>query len=68
MMLTKRQIEALKAYDEDGEAPDYADYSVRAGAGLAWINRERVISALRRKGLLNEDGITAEGRTALAQH
>jgi len=65
-MLSKPQMEALKAFAEDGEAPDYADYAHRAGA-LGWSNRERVITALRHKGMLDADlAITEAGRAALA--
>ncbi len=67
-MLTKAQREALQSYERDFEAPDYAEYSDRAGAALGWLNRERVISALIRKGLIDSDcKITEAGRAALAQ-
>ena len=45
MKLTKAQRDALVAYANDMEAPDYAEYSDRAGAALGWRNRERVIEA-----------------------
>lgn len=65
-MLTKAQREALKAYADDFEAPDYAEYSDRAGPALGWLNRERVITALIRKGMIDGDQrITDAGRTAL---
>ena len=64
--ITKRQLEMLKSYDRDGEAADFADFD-NAGT-LAWRNRERVIEALIRKGLLsNEQEVTEAGREALAQ-
>ena len=67
-MLTKAQRNALQSYADDFEAPDYADYSERAGPALGWINRERVISALIRKGLLDADQhITDAGRAALIE-
>lgn len=67
-MLSKAQAEALKSYARDGEAPDYADYSDRAGPGLGWRNRERVIEALIRKGLLDADQcLTDAGLAVLSQ-
>ena len=45
----------LKDFAIDGEATDYADFADRAGSALGWANRERVISALIRTGLLDED-------------
>lgn len=58
IMLTARQIEMLRSLERDNEATDYcAFYDTGAGA-LAWRNRERVIEALHRRGLLTEDGIT----------
>lgn len=67
MKLTKAQRDALVAYANDMEAPDYAEYSDRAGAALGWRNRERVIEALIRKGLIDaEQHITETGRAALA--
>jgi hypothetical protein len=69
MQLSKAQIEALKAYADDFEAPDYAEYSDRAGAALGWLNRERVITALIRKGLLDQDQkITEAGLAALSNN
>jgi hypothetical protein len=64
--LTAAQRNALKQYAADFEAPDYAEYSDRAGAALGWLNRERVITALIRKGLIDDDQkITDAGREAL---
>ncbi len=52
-MLTKPQWRMLQDLDRDNEPTDYADF---VGAGtLAWRNRERVIEALIRKGLIDED-------------
>lgn len=66
-MITKAQRVALAAYANDLEAPDYAEYADRAGPALGWLNRERVITALIRKGLLDADQqITDAGRAALA--
>ena len=53
-MITPAQLRMLKDC-ADGEPTDYADYADRSGAPLGWANRERVISALVRKGLLNDD-------------
>jgi hypothetical protein len=64
-MLTPRQLQMLNDYDRDGEASDFADFD-RAGT-LAWRNRERVIDALRRKGYINDDGITEAGRRYLSR-
>jgi hypothetical protein len=64
-MLTPRQLQMLNDYDRDGEASDFADFD-HAGT-LAWRNRERVIDALRRKGYINDDGITESGRRYLSR-
>jgi hypothetical protein len=64
--ITKAQHEALKAYASDLEAPDYAEYADRAGSALGWLNRERVITSLIRKGLIDADQkITDAGREAV---
>ncbi len=55
MSISKAQREALASYAADYEAPDYAEYSDRAGPALGWVNRERVISALIRKGMIDAD-------------
>jgi hypothetical protein len=62
-MLPIKQIEMLIAFNRDGEATDFCDFY--DGGTLAWRNRERVIDALRRKGFLDDDGITAAGRRAI---
>jgi hypothetical protein len=66
MKLTKAQRDALQAYANDMEAPDYAEYADRAGPALGFRNRERVITALMRRHLIDEDQhITELGREAL---
>jgi hypothetical protein len=66
--ISPAQLRALKSYAEDFEAPDYAEYSNRAGPALGWINRERVITALIKKGLIDgEQRITNLGRAILAE-
>lgn len=57
MTLTKKQATMLRDYCRDGEASDLGDFDGKLG----WHNRERVIEALHRKGLLNEDGPTPLG-------
>ncbi len=61
--MTPKQREMLLSFHSDGEATDLCDFY--AADTLAWRNRERVIDALRRKGYLNDDGITESGRQAL---
>lgn len=63
--LTEKQRAMLTSFAQDGEAADLYDFD--SAGTLGWRNRERVIDALHRKGLLNEDGITPAGREALAQ-
>jgi hypothetical protein len=60
-LLSAKQIEMLKSFERDGEATDFGDFN----GALAWRNRERVIDSLRRRNLLNDDGITPAGRTWL---
>jgi len=62
-MLTLRQREMLLAFARDGEATDIADFW--RGKSLDWFNRERVITSLRQRGLLDADGITEKGREVL---
>lgn len=60
-MITPKQLTMLRDFARDGEASDYGDFS--DGGTLAWKNRERVIDALIRKGLLNEHcEVTETGR------
>lgn len=66
MKLTSAQRAALEACAADREAPDYADYADRAGSALGWLNRERVIVALQRRGLIDDNQrITEAGQAAL---
>lgn len=69
MKLSAKQLIMLRDYHRDGEASDLGDFAAtrRSGDALAWRNRERVIDALRRKGLLNDDGITPEGIAVLRE-
>ena len=53
-MISPAQLRMLKDC-ADGEPTDYADYADRGGSALGWANRERVISALIRKKLLDDD-------------
>lgn len=62
--LSDKQLAMLKAFRDDGEASDIYDFD--RGGSLGWRNRERVIDALRRKGMLDDDGITNAGLTALS--
>lgn len=64
--MTPKQREMLISFERDGEATDICDF-YDAGS-LFWRNRERVIDALHRKGLLDEDGITEAGRAALTDN
>lgn len=64
---TIRQLEMLRDYADSNEATDFSAFHDRAnGSALAWRNRERVIDALHKRGALDADGITAEGRATLA--
>lgn len=65
--ITPKQIDMLKSYADANEPTEYADFADAAGAALGWRNRERVIEALHAKGLLDADGITAAGRSLLAE-
>ena len=62
-LLTPRQQQMLMDYHCDGEASDIADFYT--GGTLDWLNRERVINALHRKGMLDADGVTELGRQYL---
>lgn len=63
--ISPKQLLALRRYNEAGEAPDYGEFG---GPGsLAWLNRERVTTALIRKGLLDADQrVTDAGLAVLA--
>lgn len=62
---TARQLEMLRDIDNDCEPTDFAYFHDRAGT-LGWANRERVLTALIRRGLLDSDlRLTEEGRETL---
>jgi len=67
--LTTRQREMLTDFARDLEATDFDSYisHTRVPSHLAWRNRESVIEALHRKGLLDADGITDAGRRVLGE-
>ena len=66
--ITEAQLQMLRDLD-DGGPTDYADFHDRAGAALGWRNRERVLEALSRKELIDDDlKLTEEGRAVLASH
>ncbi len=68
MSITPAQLRMLDDIN-DGGLTDYADYFLRSGSSaLGWRNRERVIAALIRKGLVDDDlKLTEDGMTALAR-
>jgi hypothetical protein len=63
MKISPTQLQMLKDCD-DGGPTDYADFALRSGVpAFGWANRERVIAALIRKGLLDNDlKVTEAGR------
>ena len=65
-MISPTQLQMLKDC-ADGEPTDYADFFLRSGvSAFGWANRERVISCLIRKGLLDDDlQVTDRGRQYL---
>lgn len=64
--MTPRQLEMLKSLDNDGEPTDYAEFADAAGSALGWRNRERVLEALMRKRLIDDDlKVTEAGRKYL---
>jgi hypothetical protein len=64
MMITPRQREMLVSFERDGEATDFANFD--SAGTLAWRNRERVIDALIRKGMIDDNQkLTDAGRAAL---
>jgi hypothetical protein len=65
-MISPAQLRMLRDCD-DGEPTDYVDYFLRSGSSaLGWVNRERVIATLVRKGLLDDDlKVTERGRIYL---
>lgn len=64
-LMTPKQHQMLLAFKNDLEASDIYDFD--SAGTLAWRNRERVIEALWRRGLLDENGITPAGLTILAE-
>lgn len=63
--LTPAQLRALRQYADGAEHPELHDF----GQGpLAFYAREKVISALMRKGLVDDSGITAAGRAAVVTY
>ena len=62
-VISPAQLRMLKDC-ADGEPTDYADYFLRSGvSAFGWGNRERVISSLIRKGMLDDDlKVTERGR------
>lgn len=66
MSVTPKQMQALRDYAEGRDQPDYDDYYGAADT-LAWRNRERVINALERRGLIHEGKITERGRSLVEQ-
>lgn len=67
MTITPKQLEMLRSYSDSNEPTEYADFADAAGPAFGWLNRERVICALHRKGLLDADGITDAGRKTLEE-
>jgi hypothetical protein len=64
MNLSNKQREALTSvYVTSGDTPDIWDYR----GPLGWHNRERVLSALQRRGLLHADGTLTDAGVALAE-
>lgn len=64
--LSTRQLEMLRHYHEEGEAMDFGMF--RGRSHVAWHNREQVISALIRKGMIDKDQIiTDTGRAAISR-
>lgn len=61
--ISTKQREMLIAFKNDGEAADLYDFD--SAGTLGWRNRERVIDALHRSGLLDNNGITAAGLAAI---
>lgn len=63
MQISEKQRQALRDYSEGYEHPSLDDFE----GALAFRNRERVIDALRRRGLVDDCGITDAGRAALSE-
>ena len=64
--MTPQQLKMLISFADDGEATDYSEFH-DTNETLGWQNRERVIDALRRKGFLDDDGITKAGLIAIGR-
>jgi hypothetical protein len=67
--LSTAQRRMLRDIARDGEPTDFADFAYRANnsGGLGWHNRERVLDALQRKGLIDDDlALTPAGKEVLA--
>ncbi len=61
--LSPKQISMLRDFKRDGEASDLCDFNGPCG----WENREKVLTALWRKGMLDGDGVTPLGEQTLAR-
>lgn len=67
MTLSTAQATMLRHLRDDAEPTDYAEFADRAGSALGWRNRERVLTALRAKGLIDDDlKLTDAGRELLS--
>ena len=60
-----RELRAIKNNQGDGNVSDPADWQ-HAPEGLWWHAREKVITALKRRALVNDDNcLTDAGKAAL---
>jgi len=59
--LSDKQLEMLASFEDGNEPTDIADFN----GTLGWHNRERCIESLHKRGMLDGDGLTDLGRTAL---
>lgn len=66
MPISEKQMQALRDYASGYDQPDFDDFYGEAGS-LAWRNRERVIDALERRGLIREGKITERGMSLVEQ-
>jgi hypothetical protein len=60
--VSPKQIAMLRDYQRDGEPTDLHDFGAH---GLGWGNRERVITALIRKGLIDAYQVITEAGIAV---
>lgn len=60
--LSEKQLQCLRDIRDDNEPTDLADFNGPFG----WHNRERTITSLWDRKLVDGDGITAAGRDACA--